>query len=53
MLSTRRLGTNGPEVGPIGYGAMVPEGSYRTTDEQDGVRTIQPAGLKVFGHMCR
>jgi aryl-alcohol dehydrogenase-like predicted oxidoreductase len=39
----RRLGTDGPEVGAIGYGAMGLAGYYGAADEREGVRTIQHA----------
>lgn len=43
MLPQRILGSNGPHVSAIGYGAMVLEGYYGSADEQDGIRTIQHA----------
>jgi aryl-alcohol dehydrogenase-like predicted oxidoreductase len=44
MITKRLLGTNGPEVGCLGYGAMVLEGYYGSFDDDDrGVRTIRHA----------
>lgn len=43
MLPKRILGANGPQVGAIGYGAMVLEGYYGSADEEEGIRTIQHA----------
>lgn len=43
MIPTRSLGTNGPPVGAIGYGAMVLEGYYGDVDEAQSVRVIQHA----------
>ncbi len=43
MLPKRTLGSNGPQVSAIGYGAMVLEGYYGGADEQDGIRTIRHA----------
>ena len=40
---TRRLGTNGPLVGPIGLGAMSFAGYYGAADDSDGIRTIHRA----------
>jgi aryl-alcohol dehydrogenase-like predicted oxidoreductase len=40
---TRRLGTNGPLVGPIGLGAMSFAGYYGAADAAEGVRTIHRA----------
>jgi aryl-alcohol dehydrogenase-like predicted oxidoreductase len=40
----RKLGTNGPEVSAVGYGAMViAPGIYGDVDEQQSLRTIQHA----------
>lgn len=43
MLAKRTLGINGPEVGAIGYGAMVLEGYYGQASEQESIHTIQHA----------
>jgi aryl-alcohol dehydrogenase-like predicted oxidoreductase len=43
MLPKRFLGANGPQVGAIGYGAMVLEGYYGSADKHEGIRTIQHA----------
>ncbi len=43
MLPKRTLGSNGPQVSAIGYGAMVLEGYYGGAGEQDGIRTIRHA----------
>jgi aryl-alcohol dehydrogenase-like predicted oxidoreductase len=43
MLAKRTLGKNGPEVGGIGYGAMVLEGYYGDVSEEQGIRAIQHA----------
>ena len=43
MLPKRTLGLNGPQVGAIGYGAMVLEGYYGSADAADGIRTLQHA----------
>ncbi len=43
MFAKRTIGTNGPEVGAIGYGAMVLEGYYGDADDDEGVRAIQHA----------
>jgi aryl-alcohol dehydrogenase-like predicted oxidoreductase len=43
MLAKRTLGKNGPEVGAIGYGAMVLEGYYGDASEEEGIRAIHHA----------
>ena len=43
MLSKRRLGIDGPEVGCIGYGAMVLEGYYGPSEDTQAVKTIRHA----------
>lgn len=43
MLTKRRLGNKGPEVGALGYGAMVLEGYYGDSTEEEGIRAIQHA----------
>jgi aryl-alcohol dehydrogenase-like predicted oxidoreductase len=43
MIQTARLGSNGPEVSRIGYGAMVLEGYYGTTDERSALDTLNHA----------
>ena len=40
---TRRLGSAGPEVGPIGLGAMSFAGYYGAADDDEGLRTIRRA----------
>lgn len=39
----RRLGTDGPEVGPIGFGAMSFAGYYGSAEDAEGIRTIHRA----------
>ena len=43
MIDKRQLGNKGPEVGCLGYGAMVLEGYYGNIEEQQAVATIQHA----------
>jgi len=43
MLPRRLLGKSGPRVSALGYGAMVLEGYYGTSDDAQGIRTIQHA----------
>ena len=43
MLPKRRLGDKGPQVGCIGYGAMVLEGFYGASDDRQAVKTIRHA----------
>ncbi|RUQ35004.1 MAG: aldo/keto reductase [Candidatus Competibacteraceae bacterium] len=43
MLPQRTLGPNGPQVGALGYGAMVLEGYYGRADEAAGIHVIQHA----------
>ncbi|MGD2096928.1 MAG: aldo/keto reductase [Desulfobacterales bacterium] len=43
MVIKRKLGKNGPEVSAIGYGAMVLEGFYGSTEESDSIATVQHA----------
>ncbi|KPJ78854.1 MAG: aldo/keto reductase [Deltaproteobacteria bacterium SG8_13] len=43
MLPKRRLGKAGPQVGCIGYGAMVLEGYYGPSDDDQSVETIRSA----------
>lgn len=43
MLPKRRLGTDGPAVGCLGYGAMVLEGYYGASDDALAVSTIHRA----------
>jgi aryl-alcohol dehydrogenase-like predicted oxidoreductase len=42
-LPTRRLGSNGLMVAPLGYGAMVLEGYYGDVEDVQAIRTIQAA----------
>ena len=39
----RRLGTDGPEVGPIAFGAMSFAGYYGSAEDAEGIRTIHRA----------
>lgn len=51
MLPKRRLGKDVPEIGCIGYGAMVLEGYYGPSDDRQAVATIQyalDAGLDMI-----
>jgi aryl-alcohol dehydrogenase-like predicted oxidoreductase len=51
MIEKRPLGTNGPTVGRLGYGAMVLEGYYGSSDDEQAVITIQralDAGLNMI-----
>lgn len=43
MLPQRLLGLKGPQVGALGYGAMVLEGYYGSASETVGIHTIQHA----------
>ena len=43
MIGTRQLGKGGPLVGALGYGAMVLEGYYGASDDDEAIRTIQRA----------
>ena len=43
MIEKRPLGKGGPLVGALGYGAMVLEGYYGASDDDDAVRTIHRA----------
>jgi aryl-alcohol dehydrogenase-like predicted oxidoreductase len=43
MLEKRTLGKDGPAVGCLGYGAMVLEGYYGASDDEQGVGTIRRA----------
>ncbi len=43
MIEKRQLGAQGPEVGCIGYGAMVLEGYYGGVDERQAIATIRHA----------
>lgn len=43
MIEKRRLGKNGPAVGCLGYGAMVLEGYYGTSDDEQAIHTIHRA----------
>ena len=43
MITKRQLGSKGPEVGCLGYGAMVLEGYYGGVDEAQAISTIQQA----------
>jgi aryl-alcohol dehydrogenase-like predicted oxidoreductase len=43
MIDRRSLGKAGPLVGCIGYGAMVLEGYYGRSDDEQAIRTLQRA----------
>ena len=43
MKKVRNLGSNGPSVGAVGYGAMGLEGYYGSTDEDNAVEVIRHA----------
>lgn len=43
MIPVRRLGRSGPEVGGLGYGAMVLEGYYGASEDEAGIATIRAA----------
>ena len=42
-MEQRRLGTEGPEVGAIAFGAMSFAGYYGSAEDAEGVRTVQRA----------
>ena len=43
MIRTRQLGKGGPLVGALGHGAMVLEGYYGASDDDEAIRTIHRA----------
>ena len=43
MIDKLNLGKNGPPVGRLGYGAMVLEGLYGASDDDDAVKTLMHA----------
>jgi len=43
MIEKRHLGTGGPRVGAIGYGAMVLEGYYGESDDEAAMATLHRA----------
>lgn len=43
MIDRRSLGRDGPSVGCIGYGAMVLEGYYGRSEDEQAVRTLHRA----------
>lgn len=43
MIEKRQLGCNGPAVGCLGYGAMVLEGYYGASDDDQAIATIHRA----------
>lgn len=43
MIEKRNLGKDGPAVGCLGYGAMVLEGYYGASDDEQAVNTIRRA----------
>ena len=43
MIDKSNLGKEGPPVGRLGYGAMVLEGYYGASDDNDAVKTLQHA----------
>ena len=40
MIEKAELGNNGPQVGRLGYGAMVLEGYYGESDDESAVKTL-------------
>ena len=42
-MERRRLGTDGPEVGPLAFGAMSFAGYYGPAEDAEGIRTIHRA----------
>ena len=51
MIDKRSLGTGGPQVGALGYGAMVLEGYYGASDDAEAAGTIRralDAGMTVI-----
>ena len=54
MRQQRKLGSDGPAVGPVGYGAMGLEGYYGATDEDsavdEGCSLIDTADAYGNGH---
>jgi hypothetical protein len=45
MIEQRNLGKNGPAAGCLGYGAMVLEGYYGASNDDQAVETICAAPL--------
>jgi aryl-alcohol dehydrogenase-like predicted oxidoreductase len=43
VIGKRELGSNGPGVGCLGYGAMVLEGYYGASDDEQAIATIRRA----------
>jgi len=43
MIGKRKMGKGGPLVGALGYGAMVLEGYYGASDDDEAIRTIHRA----------
>jgi len=43
MIEKRTLGRGGPLVGSLGYGAMVLEGYYGASDDDEAIRTVHRA----------
>lgn len=43
MIEKKKLGKNGPEIGRLGYGAMVLEGYYGESDDSLAVKTLAHA----------
>lgn len=43
MIGKREMGKSGPLVGALGYGAMVLEGYYGASDDDEAIRTIHRA----------
>ena len=43
MIEKRTLGPGGPLVGSLGYGAMVLEGYYGASDDDEAIRTVHRA----------
>jgi aryl-alcohol dehydrogenase-like predicted oxidoreductase len=40
MIEKAKLGNDGPQVGRLGYGAMVLEGYYGDSDDNSAVKTL-------------
>ena len=43
MIDKQKLGSNGPRVGRLGYGAMVLEGYYGSSNDDDAISVINQA----------
>ena len=40
MINQAKLGQNGPQIGQLGYGAMVLEGYYGESDDNQAIETL-------------